>query len=257
MRISLVLVLGFVSLGYMGCNARHDVVQSQEAPESERIAPLEIASSDTGKVPDFDNAWSEKVQAVTAGLATEIDCHFPVDDKKLEELPTNIHLEVLLLEQGELTRTGMERVARISGLRRLGLRDCLFGDEEALLVAAMPNLAVLNVPDSQMTGLGLETLSQSKSLTSLRLGTDRPIEHLGSALRGFQDLRHLHLIGFNVDRDVLEILVELPELQSLYLDDAHLSDDEIDWLVMAGGHLHIHLDQMHPDRKKPPVSGAR
>ena len=102
MRISLVLVLGFVSLGYMGCNARHDVVQSQEAPESERTAPSEITSSDTGKVPDFDNAWSEKLQAVTAGLATEIDCHFPVDDKKLEELPTNIHLEVLLLEQGEL-----------------------------------------------------------------------------------------------------------------------------------------------------------
>jgi hypothetical protein len=251
MRISLVLVLGFVSIGYSGCKGHKEVFDLEKDAKVEGLAPV-----DTQEIPDFDRIWGDKVKAVIAGLSTEIDCHFPVDDKQLEDLPEDVHLEVLLLEQGGLSRTGIERVARLLSLRRLVLRDCSFGDEEASLVAAMPNLAVLNIPNSQLTGIGLVELSHSKSLISLRVGTDRPIENLGSSLQGFQELRHLHLIGFNVDQAALKVLVELPELQSIYLDDAQLSDNEIDWLVEAGDHLHIHLDQIHPDRKDPPESGA-
>ena len=65
---------------------------------------------------------------------------------------------------------------------------------------------------------------------------------------GLEQLRHLHLIGIKVDHGALEVILELPELQSLYLDDAGLRESQLDLLVEHGHHLHIHLDQLHLDR---------
>jgi hypothetical protein len=243
MRISLVLALGLAPIVTFGCSTRSDPAESVQLPASEMAIPRASEGSH-----GFEKTWSDMVQAVIAGVETELDCHFPVNDQQLAELPESVYLEVLLLEQGVLTKSGVERIAGITSLRRLGLRDCCFGDEEATLVASMPKLSVLNVPNSQLTNRGLQELGHSKSLISLRVGTDAPVDQMGACLQGFRELRHLHLIGIEVDQVALEVLVQLPELQTLYLDDAGLSDEEVDWLVAHGEHLHIHLDQVHPDR---------
>ena len=195
-----------------------------------------------------ENAWLEIANRVNTGLETQIDCHFPIDDDQIRMLSKNARLDVLLLNQGALGELGLQHITGISRIKRLSIRRSTLGDGQAERLAAMPNLEILNIPDTEFTAVGFRHLCESKKLLSLRIGTRQRIDRLGECLQGTESLRHLHLIGIKVDGASLEAILALPELQSLYLDDAGLSEAQLDRLVENGQHLHIHLDQLHLDR---------
>ena len=243
MRLSFIIAFVVWVSGTVGCGPTTDEHEAKPL----KSEPLDTEGTLTSQQA-HENAWVEIAKRVNAGLETQIDCHFPIDDDQIRMLSKNARLDVLLLNQGALGELGLQHIAGISSIKRLGIRGSAFGDRQAELLAAMPNLEILNIPDTEFTASGFRHLCESKRLLSLRIGTRQRMDRLGECLKGLEQLRHLHLIGIKVEPGALEVILELPELQSLYLDDAGLSESQLDLLVEHGHHLHIHLDQLHLDR---------
>ncbi len=243
MRLSFIIAFVVWVSGTVGCGPTTD----EHEAKTLKSEPLETEGTLTSQQA-HENAWLEIAQRVNDGLESRIDCHFPVEAHQITMLSKNAGLDVLLLNQGALGELGLQHIAGISSIKRLGIRRSTLGDGQAELLAAMPNLEILNIPDTEFTAVGFRHLCESKKLLSLRIGTRQRMDRLGECLRGLVSLRHLHLIGIKVDGASLEAILELPELQSLYLDDAGLSEAQLDRLVENGQHLHIHLDQLHLDR---------
>ena len=244
MRLSLIIAFAVWVPSMVGCGPTTEDFEAKPSESATLGSERTLASSQA-----HQNAWLEMAQRVNDGLQTRIDCHFPVEDHQIMLLSKNADLDVLLLNQGTLSELGVRHIAGISSTKRLGIRRSTLGDGQAELLAAMPNLEILNLPDTELTAVGFRHLCESKKLVSLRIGTRHRIDRLGECLQALVSLRHLHLIGIKVDVASLEAILALPELQSLYLDDAGLSEAQLDELVENGQHLHIHLDQLHLDRE--------
>ena len=243
MRLSFIIAsVVWVSV-MVGCRPTTDEHEAKPL----KSEPLDTEGTLTSQQA-HENAWLEIANRVNTGLETQIDCHFPIDDDQIRMLSKNARLDVLLLNQGALGELGLQHITGISRIKRLSIRRSTLGDGQAERLAAMPNLEILNIPDTEFTAVGFRHLCESKKLLSLRIGTRQRIDRLGECLQGTESLRHLHLIGIKVDGASLEAILALPELQSLYLDDAGLSEAQLDRLVENGQHLHIHLDQLHLDR---------
>ena len=243
MRLSFIIASVVWVSGTVGCGPTTDEHEAKPL----KSEPLDTEGTLTSQQA-HENAWLEIANRVNTGLETQIDCHFPIDDDQIRMLSKNARLDVLLLNQGALGELGLQHITGISRIKRLSIRRSTLGDGQAERLAAMPNLEILNIPDTEFTAVGFRHLCESKKLLSLRIGTRQRIDRLGECLQGTESLRHLHLIGIKVDGASLEAILALPELQSLYLDDAGLSEAQLDRLVENGQHLHIHLDQLHLDR---------
>ena len=243
MRLSFIIAFVVWVSGTVGCGPTTDEHEAKPL----KSEPLDTEGTLTSQQA-HEGAWLEIAKRVNAGLETQIDCHFPIDDDQIRMLSKNARLDVLLLNQGALGELGLQHITGISRIKRLSIRRSTLGDGQAERLAAMPNLEILNIPDTEFTAVGFRHLCESKKLLSLRIGTRQRIDRLGECLQGTESLRHLHLIGIKVDGASLEAILALPELQSLYLDDAGLSEAQLDRLVENGQHLHIHLDQLHLDR---------
>ena len=243
MRLSFIIAFVVWVSVMVGCRPTTD---EHEAKPS-KLETLDTEGTLTSQQA-HENAWLEIANRVNTGLETQIDCHFPIDDDQIRMLSKNARLDVLLLNQGALGELGLQHITGISRIKRLSIRRSTLGDGQAERLAAMPNLEILNIPDTEFTAVGFRHLCESKKLLSLRIGTRQRIDRLGECLQGTESLRHLHLIGIKVNGASLEAILALPELQSLYLDDAGLSEAQLDRLVENGQHLHIHLDQLHLDR---------
>jgi hypothetical protein len=57
----------------------------------------------------------------------------------------------------------------------------------------------------------------------------------------------LHLIDVRISDKGLAKLATIPQLESLYLDHAHVTDDGLEALFKERPKLHVHIDQHHHD----------
>jgi hypothetical protein len=55
----------------------------------------------------------------------------------------------------------------------------------------------------------------------------------------------VHLIGGAITDNGLQLLACLPFLESLYLDDAVVSEDGLISFVENNRQIHLHIDQLH------------
>jgi Leucine-rich repeat (LRR) protein len=156
----------------------------------------------------------------------------------------------LQLDAGEVDDTSLESLTQLAALEHLRLRDSPITDAgiAKLNPSKLPNLRIINLPQSKLTAAGLVHLASFQKLIQLRLSAATLDDRAAEELATFPALRSLHLIGPKFTDAALDQLAKAPKLSSLYIDDCHLSDAAWERLFKAKPSIHVHIDQHHHDR---------
>lgn len=190
-----------------------------------------------------------QTQAVRDGVSRRIEVREPLSDADWQALNGLVGLEELVLEGGGLDDAGAERLATFPALVKLVARQSPLTDAGFASLARCTTLRELNVSQAACTAEGIAALAALPNLRGLRLG--------GAQLRGAEvceavvslpKLRFLHLIDIEIGDAGLAVLERRPDLWSLYLDGAGVSDEAWGRYFQACPNVHVHLDQMHHDR---------
>lgn len=236
-----------VLIGVLGCNK-----QVSTPNESPNESPKEsvTSSSSTGKQGklsfEVQHAQALRGDSIAIKLTqAKITCEqifqlSSLSDKLLE----------LQLDAGVIDDTSIESLAQLTALEHLRLRDSPITDVgiAKLDPLKLPNLRILNLPQSTLTLVGLEHLASFPNLIQLRLSAIQLDDRAAEVLATFPALRSLHLIGPKFTDAALDQLAKAPKLASLYIDDCHLSDAAWERLFKAKPSIHVHIDQHHHDR---------
>jgi hypothetical protein len=107
---------------------------------------------------------------------------------------------------------------------------------------------LLNLPICKVTPKAIEELGDMAALRQLRLGIKSGDNRHGRAVATLSRLRSVHLIGVSVTDEGLRPLSQMPQLESLYLDDTAVTDTGWTWLFKENPQLHVHVNQKHHDR---------
>ncbi len=144
----------------------------------------------------------------------------------------------------------MPAVAELQQIEHLRIRHSQISDRgiAALCGGNLDRLAILNLPQAQITATGIRHLQRLPSLTNLRLGGKQIDDAAVAEIAQLPKLRSLHLIGPGITGASLRSLAESPKLVSFYLDDCDLPDADWNALFDAKPNLHVHVDQQHHDR---------
>jgi Leucine-rich repeat (LRR) protein len=215
-------------------------------------APTNTAKNDRAPVVHSQNAevsFDEQLRLVRSGISTTIRVTTTVSDQQLSQLSNNQLLEELLLDAGEVDDSSVQLLVGLPGLRHLRLRHSALTDQgiTKLLPEELPELQILNLPQSQLTAGGLEHLRQFPKLKQLRLGGEMLDDMAAVALAQLPSLESLHLIAPRFTDEALQQLANSPHLASLYIDQCHFSDAAWKKLFQAKPNLHVHIDQHHHD----------
>ena len=176
---------------------------------------------------------------------------------RVTEVTENLELEfharisaVRRPSQHALDDTSIESLAQLTALEHLRLRDSPITDVgiAKLDPRKLPNLRIINLPQSSLTAAGLEHLASFPHLIQLRLSAIQLDDRAAEVLATFPALRSLHLIGPRFTDAALDQLAKAPKLSSLYIDDCHLSDAAWERLFKVKRSIHVHIDQHHHDR---------
>ena len=129
------------------------------------------------------------------------------------------------------------------------LRNTAVTDEQLSDLTGLDGLRRLNLPNSQITDAGLETISSAvPQLELLRLGSPRITDAGMSEIPRLKQLRFLHLIHVPITDAGLKPLHEMTWLESFYLDGGKVTDEGLSELIKKLPELHFHRDQQHlPD----------
>jgi hypothetical protein len=193
--------------------------------------------------------FTAQVAAVRRGQSTRIETNLPPTAAEWESLRGLVGLRELVLRAGVASDDEAAILATLPDVERLVLRDSPLSDAGFRLLAGCPRLRDLNVPQAACTAAGVAALAAAPNLRSLRLG--------GSALAGaatcaavatLPGLRSLHLIDVEIGDAGLTALAGCPGLRNLYLDGAGVSDDAWAGYFELHPRVHVHVDQAHHDR---------
>ncbi|MDX1927947.1 MAG: hypothetical protein SFV81_15590 [Pirellulaceae bacterium] len=156
----------------------------------------------------------------------------------------------LQLDAGVVDDVTIESIAQLTALEHLRLRDSPITDVgiAKLDPSKLPNLRIINLPQSSLTAVGLEHLGKFPKLVQLRLSASQLDDRAAEVIATFPALRSLHLIGPKFTDAALDQLAKAPKLSSLYIDECHLSDAAWERLFKAKPNIHVHIDQHHHDR---------
>lgn len=196
--------------------------------------------------------WDEQFTSVLAGesdtLVVETE---PITARQLSQLPQlDGKLTQLLIEAGGVDDAAIAAIAQVRSLVHLRLRECPISNVGlAILVEAnLPELQILNIPQSQCNAGGIAKLALLPKLIQLRLGGKQIDDAAVAEIAKLPKLRSLHLIGPKLTDVALEKLAGSELLSTFYLDDCPLSDAAWQQLFTAKPKLHVHVDQAHHDR---------
>lgn len=215
----------------VGCTRR------AEEPSAE--APVAV------ETPSF----SAQVQAVRDGVSRRIEVAELLSGAEWDALEGLAGLKEVVLEGGGLDDAGAGRLAMCPALEKLVARESPLTDAGFVALARCATLRELNVPQAACTAEGVVALAALPNLRSLRLGGEklRGVE-VCEAVVTLPKLRFLHLIDVEIGDVGLAVLEGRPDLWSLYLDGAGVSDEAWGRYFQACPNVHVHLDQMHHDR---------
>lgn len=235
-RVAELFVLACVA----GCGNWAEVSQDQVSADGPTVMPA---------ARDLVPGVLEQIQALQDGALQRIEVVEPLSEAAWEALVGLEGLEELVLVGGGLDDAGAERLATLPALRKLVARNSPLTDEGFAVLATCESLQELNVPQAACTAKGVAALSTLPNLRSLRIG--------GGQLQGVEvcravitlpKLKFLHLVEIEIGDDGLAVLEQRPDLWSLYLDGAGVSDEAWGRYFHACPHVHVHVDQLHHDR---------
>ncbi|MFN3190403.1 MAG: hypothetical protein ACE361_07740 [Aureliella sp.] len=204
--------------------------------------------------PQERDAWDAQVEAVRRGTSVAITLAGTSHDlSSLPDLSGN--LLDLLLDGGGVKSNDIESIAAVGGLFHLRIRQVKLTDQnvsrlagESKPSALSASLEILNLPQSDLSSVGIQHLSRFPKLRQLRLGGGRIDDAAARAFADLPSLESLHLIGPQMSGTGLRALVNCNKLSSLYIDDCPLPDSAWEALFAAKPNLHVHVDQAHHDR---------
>lgn len=227
----------------VGCTRRAEEPSAAPPVAVETLG--EVESPFAVETPSF----AAQVQAVRDGVSRRIEVSEPLSGVEWNALDGLAGLEELVFDEGGLDDAGAQRLAMCPALEKLVARQSPLTDAGFVALARCTTLRELNVPQAACTAEGIAALATLPNLRSLRLG--------GEKLRGAEvceaavtlpKLRFLHLIDIEIGDAGLTVLERRPDLWSLYLDGAGVSDDAWDRYFHACPNVHVHLEQAHHDR---------
>jgi len=173
----------------------------------------------------------------------------PLTAAEWEALRGLAGLRELVLAAGRADDARADILASLPDLERLVLRDSPLSDDGFRTLATCRSLRDLNVPQAGCTAAGVRALAALPQLRSLRIGGENLAgTDVCEAVVGLPQLRTLHLIDIPIGDEGLAVLAGRPDLWSLYLDGAGVSDGAWDRYFMACPRVHVHVDQAHHDR---------
>ncbi len=156
----------------------------------------------------------------------------------------------LQLDAGVIDDASLESLTKLTALEHLRLRASPITDAGIVRLdpSKLPNLQIINLPQSTLTATGLEHLGKFPKLVQLRLSASKLGDRAAEVLSTFPALRSLHLIAPIFTDVALDHLAKAPKLSSLYIDECHLSDAAWERLFKSKPSIHVHIDQHHHDR---------
>jgi hypothetical protein len=207
------------------------------------VRPDAVTSGD----PVATVAW--QVRRVREARTGRVVASEPLTNADWESLRGLRGLRELVVLAGRADDDRADIIASLPDIERLVLRESPLSDEGFRAVASRLTLRDLNVPRAGCTAAGVRALAALPRLRSLRIGGARLAgTDVCAAAVGLPALRTLHFIDIPVGDDGLAVLAGRPDLWSLYLDGAGVSDGAWDRYFAACPHVHVHLDQAHHDR---------
>lgn len=234
-----------------------------DVPDASVREPSAAASVD---VRELD--LTTQLQAIQDGHSQRLEVLRPLTRAEWAMLPGLARLNELVLEGGGFDEEQAAFVASLPELKKLVIRHAAVSDAAFFQLAGCRSLRELNIPQAGCTAAGIAALAALPELRSLRIG--------GRLLAGadvceavvtLKKLRFLHLVEVPVTDAGLAVLQQRPDLWSLYLDRAGVSDEAWGRYFQACPNVHVHVDQAHHDRDpggdreqhetgSPPVPGA-
>ncbi len=234
-----ILLLAFGSVP--GCGQQSG---TPAPPSSKPIA----TSSPAPVEPSFDAQHAQVLRDESIAIKLT---QAKITSDQLAKLPAlNNKLLELQLDAGVVDDASVASLAQLSALEHLRLRDSPITDSGIVKLdpAKLPNLRILNLPQSRLTAAGIEHLARFPNLVQLRLSAGQLDDRAAEVLATFPALRSLHVIGPKFTDAALDQLAKAPKLSSLYIDECHLSDAAWERLFKAKPNIHVHIDQQHHDR---------
>ena len=233
-----------VLAGVAGCGNWPD-----EVPEQVSVDEPSAGSAVVPAERDLVPAVSEQIQAVREGDASRIELAEPLSEDEWETLQGLEGLEELVLAGGGLDDAGTGRLATLPALRKLVARDSPLTDAGFAVLATCGSLQELNVPQAACTAEGVASLAALSNLRSLRIGSPQlQGAEVCHAVVALPKLKFLHLVEIEIGDEGLAVLEQRPDLWSLYLDGAGVSDEAWARYFHACPQVHVHVDQLHHDR---------
>ena len=193
----------------------------------------------------------------------EVECHLPklrslllgrmlkVDDAGLRHLRDLTHLRELYLEGTSITDAGLELLQPLKELWSLDISNALVTDAGLRILGDLPKLVLLLIENTCVRGEGLAFLHRSERLDVYAARCPLADERLDASLRSLPNLRRLdvsetpigdagmlsvkccqalddlRLDSTNVSDATLELVVDLPRLDSLYTWDTRITKEAL------------------------------
>lgn len=191
-------------------------------------------------------SWSDQIDAVRVGRATEIRLAATVTSGQFAELATGCDgLTALVLERAQLDDADLELLTALPHLRWIKLPSSV-GDEGAASIGRCQALEIVNLPAAVFSDAGLAQLAELDRLELLRFSSPNVTDAGLKELARLPRLKFLHLIDVPMTDAGLQHVADVKTLESFYLDgETGATDDGLRALLTERPDLHFHKDQQH------------
>ncbi|HRE99881.1 MAG TPA: hypothetical protein PLI18_05130 [Pirellulaceae bacterium] len=239
-----------------GRSAGHSTTEGERRPGRDFPPPAQ----DLPPVREWAEAWTWGVSEEGEGAFEVLS---PATVERLESLPATPKLTRFVFRGGGIDAAGLRSLGERFRVEQLTVGASGWTKREWQAVAQLKQLRRLNVEGVAGEELELAFLAELVDLESLRIeliGSAPDVEHRSDAssevgpatvdlspLDASSRLRHLHLLGFDIDASGAAAIERLDRLESLYLDRCRCPEG---WLVsVAARHpdWHLHVDGGHLD----------
>lgn len=207
----------------------------------------ELTSSSTAPLV-VEASLEEQLAAIEAGETFEVRLRQtplqPEDCPRL--LAVAGRLRVLEMNRSELSPQALgDLLLKLPELRQLVLWGEVDTASLEVIVAAVPRLKVLNLPEGVFDNAGLSLLAELRELELLRFQSPHVDDAGLTELSRLPELRFLHLIDVPITDAGLPAIAALERLRSFYLDGGACTEEGLSELIRQSPRLHFHWNQLH------------
>ena len=127
---------------------------------------------------------------------------------------------------GQITRDGAGKIVGVN------LRGTWVNDTDMLSLAAMPDLATLDLSHTRITDEGMLRLKAAPKIRDLNLFYSEWVTDQGlTAIRDWKHLKRLNVRGTRISDGTLEIVGRMVGLEALDIAHTAVTDNGLDYLI--------------------------